>query len=77
MMLQGFHHTLRSHNPQFLSEHAAPAEEDRAELYGDGESDAVVGLAIYGQVFAEFVVDDVENAFVRFERDFNRFASEH
>ena len=53
MMLQGFHHTLRSHNPQFLSEHATPAEEDRAELYGDGESDAVVGLAIYGQVFAD------------------------
>ena len=72
-----FHHTLRSDDLQLLSEHAAPAEEDGAELNGGGEGDAVVGLAIYGQVFAKFVVDDVENAFVRFEVDLDRFAAEH
>ena len=46
-------------------------------MNGGGEGDAVVGLAIYGQVFAEFVVDDVEDAFVRFEVDLDRFAAEH
>lgn len=68
---------LRSDDLQFLSEHAAPAEEDGAELNGGGEGDAVVGLAIHRQVFAEFIIDDVEDAFVRFERDFDRFTSEH
>lgn len=46
-------------------------------MNGGGEGDAVVGLAIYGQVFTEFVVDDVEDAFVRFEVDLDRFAAEH
>ena len=62
---------------QSVSEGAAPAEENRAELNGGSELNAVVSATDNDGFFSELIIDDIQQVGICLEAHLNALAAEH